>query len=260
MRKRAKFNFMFTDSTAKHFYGSVASMGFYYCTHNTRLFLFFSFFLSSSFFFFLLCLFVVVCSTSEITFIFNIFFSLAALNSLSCSVFVSFTLEVWPSTVISFINVVFAHCFALYARWTRCAPHKSHANRQETHLQRYVFKFMAAYNRSMIRRLFVCDFNACYFFCSSSLYCTLSKKKKPSSSQALYRRLSSTVRRIELDSESPQTEFNLTMELYIIYCVIDEKPIQLFNDFQLFNWLITIPFNQILTHNFFYSNSDTFLR
>lgn len=51
MRTRAQIYFMFTDSTTKHFYGSVASMGIYYCTHNTRLFhIFFSF----HFFYFLL--------------------------------------------------------------------------------------------------------------------------------------------------------------------------------------------------------------
>lgn len=47
MGKRAQFNFMFTDSTAKHFYGSVASMGFIivHTTHGCFCFFFLSFFL-----------------------------------------------------------------------------------------------------------------------------------------------------------------------------------------------------------------------
>lgn len=96
----------------------LASMGFYYCTYYTRLFLFF--------FFFVLCLFVVVCSTSEITFIFLYFRTPHSIHS--CAAFVSFGRAI--SFSLSLVSVS-ASCCVCCARRTRCLPH---ANQLVSHL------------------------------------------------------------------------------------------------------------------------------
>lgn len=264
MRKRAQFNFMFTDSAAKHFYGAEASMGFYYCTHNTRLF--FVFFLSLRFscffFFFLLCLFVVVCSTSEITFI--LFFACRTQFNRTVVQCMSLSYKVPTYTIVSFVNAVFAFCFALYAVWTRCAfnpllehnPQKSHANQlRDASATACVWISWPQHSKSftLARACFVCicvfalalflivcaDLMRTIFIQLASCKCATPEKKTIVISSFLSL---SKLRHFAASeySESPQSQ--CMKLLYYLLCVRNEKPIELLNDFQLFNWLINIQF------------------
>lgn len=124
MGKRAQFNFMFTDSTAKHFYGSVASMGFIivHTTHGC-----FCFFFFISFFLRLAVPFCCRLFYPAKNYVYFIFLACRSQFTLSCSIRLFRSRDVWPYSHFSHFvrQPIFALCFALDARWTRCALRKS---------------------------------------------------------------------------------------------------------------------------------------
>lgn len=128
MGKRAQFYFMFTDSTAKHFYGSVASMGSYYCTHTVV-------------FVFLLLLLLAVCFLLSFVLPVKLRLGLFLIPSLPqlylilCAPFLYLPLSFAPLVLFAF-ELVLIRCFARYISITHDAPYWSH--KDASHLRRCI--------------------------------------------------------------------------------------------------------------------------